>query len=216
MFQKNCSIKLEGFLIPIVFLFLLNFCGCGTQNGSIDNPNFEFKAKNQGDFYVFQNNENKTSSLHYFFSGSIRNKTDHLFEFTSVEMAVRCFFENGNELQQKSAAENLIFGFGNNDVSSSSRNTNKLNTKDTLSLNQMISPSLPLDKLDYPIKKVVLEFRVYAQDPINRVNINQIIADYDITDKWKIALQKIKDGKADFSQKELNTRTKNLLKKLGY
>jgi hypothetical protein len=169
--------------------------GCGapsSQKGTSDQYTITHGRVNN--FYVVSSDldpAKKPRYIRYLFTGTIRNNTKNIYANTYVTMRLSIELENGNVLEEKDM-DDIPF----NDILSH-KSLENWKPGQAVEVNRLVSISIPVEYADYPVKDVLIQYTAKLDDKINQTQEEDVIASVSVIDKWKVAIKKVKTGKAD-------------------
>lgn len=129
------------------------------------------------EFIITENGFHKNYEYRYEVEGEMINKTQNIYEKVVVSTEVEFLLENGNVLTEKDLDMGLSFFSPREDFLSFVKPNEKQEVKGVRSMD------IPVEYLEYPIKKVKAKHIFKLEDKIN--GTKEIFVDErDITDVW--------------------------------
>jgi lipoprotein len=129
------------------------------------------------EFIITENGFHKNYEYRYEVEGEMINKTQNIYEKVVVSTEVEFLLENGNILTEKDLDMGLSFFSPREDFLSFVKPNEKQEVKGVRSMD------IPVEYLEYPIKKVKAKHIFKLEDKIN--GTKEIFVDErDITDVW--------------------------------
>lgn len=192
-------------LIPcgLLLLILLNSCKdinkeVREEKNNDGTEKFVCTKNNFSDFIVMSSSLdkfNRPSTVTYTFKGTLKNNTENIYEKAAIRGELILVLENGNELtcNDINYTKNLL-GDG---IASENRSNWKPNEE--WNIDELSSCSFSVEYFDYPVKEIFTQYYINLTDQINNVETDILISQKDVTDKWKIARQKVKNNNYDCS-----------------
>ena len=119
----------------------------------------------------------------YEYQGSITNGTDRIFKKATVSMVLVFDLDNGQQLTDSVINDDHpLMAMGGLEEK---RSVEMFQPQQTYTLQYFESYPISKDYKKYPIKKMVVSFRIELYDEINDKYYHRFIKDEDITDEWK-------------------------------
>lgn len=199
----------------VILVFTLLFVSCNNKEVSEEKNNdgtdkFICTENNFSDFVVVSSSSDKYNNPYvttYVFKGKIKNNTENIYEKALIRGELILVLKNGNELACNEI--NYTKNFGGDGVNPEIRSNWKPNEE--WDVEQLKSCSFPIEYFDYPVKEVFTQYYLQLTDQINNTEIELLISQRDVTDKWYVAKNKVKKNLVDCNDKafELSIFLKN-------
>ena len=189
----------------VILVFTLLFVSCNNKEVSEEKNNdgtdkFICTKNNFSDFVVVSSSSDKYNKPYvatYVFKGKIKNNTENIYEKAIIRGEMILVLKNGNELTCNDM--NYTKVFGGDGVNPEIKRNWKPNEE--WNIKQLKSCSFPIEYFDYPAKEVFTLYYLQLTDQINNTEIELLISQRDVTDKWNVAKNKVKKNFADCSDK---------------
>lgn len=179
-----------------LMLILLLLSSCNNQQSSSQEIPFKEVKSSMNGFYVKcvdQFSDPTTpSTIGYIYKAEVVNNSDLLYESVDVVLEVQLELENGNILTKQDYSSGTFDPLG----TMLFERIEHWRGKEIRELKPFTVPEIPKAYLDYPVKKVTVYFTFKCDDQIN--NGKPIFTmSQDVTNSWKQASGRIKQGKTD-------------------
>ncbi|MEI8087754.1 MAG: hypothetical protein WCG93_16205 [Paludibacter sp.] len=187
--------------IMLLFILVFSLISCNNVSKSkttVESPIVEvpFKETNMiiDGFFVQsrESNDSKPYSISYIYKADLCNSSNNTFDKVITKFEIILELDNGNLLTKKEYGT----GYFGEDILELISNRN-WKPNQTQRIERLISVKIPIKYIDYPIKKVTVQYEFECDDQIND---SQPIYTYnvDVTDKWHNAVIKVKNNEVDF------------------
>jgi hypothetical protein len=155
---------------------------------------FTVKPLKANGLYVLSSSvdrSNEPRRICYLFNGMFINNNEAIYSKATVTIKLFFELENGRTISDNEMDDNFLGG------TQALKVIGQWKPKEQINVHHLISRGIPVAYIDYPIKKVYIRFYIETEDQINNENADGIIAEDDLTDKWKKTIQKVKSNIVD-------------------
>ena len=141
--------------------------------------------------------------ISYIYKANVSNNSNNIFEKVVTRFDLSFELENGNIITKQDFGTGM---FGE-DILEFTINYN-WKPNENQKIERLISANVPVKYIDYPVKKVFLEYKFECEDQIN--NTKPIfIEQVDVTKNWNDVVAKVKSGQIDCGDFMEFARTKD-------
>jgi hypothetical protein len=185
-----------AFFSQIIFLTAFTSCNSGSKKQRDLSQEFKLQAQKADGFYVISSSTDDSHaprSIEYLFNGTITNRGGNIYADARIFIKLYLELNNGQLLDEKKLTENSL-GF---DDILASQSISQFMPGDTRDINRLVSVSVPIAYINYPIQRVLVDFDMETEDQVNNNKDAALILEKDLTTSWKKAAQRAKAGFAD-------------------
>lgn len=170
-------------LLIISIGLLLN--GACNQNNSAENenqPSKDFLLVDHTSHKGFKIESSFPNEVSYFYSGSITNNTTNIYKSATIYMTVIFNLKNGEQITDKDTHnDDALFDWSG---VKSLHVVEMFQPNEKYDLEEFESHSIDLKYAKYPIKSVIVSFRIKLLDEVNNTENEVFLKEEDVTDNW--------------------------------
>jgi hypothetical protein len=171
---------------------LVSLAGCNNSNNeSNTEPYYDSEGHihyNPSKFFILKDDKkgfktDEFGDFTYKYHGNLYNGTNRIFKKATVSMVLIFDLDNGQQLTDSVInADHPLMAMGGLEEK---HFVEMFQPKQTYPLQEFESYPISKEYKKYPIKKMVVSFRIELYDEINDKYYYRFIKDEDITDEWK-------------------------------
>lgn len=190
-----------------IILILLLIVSYGCSKSTVNDIPFKATKVILDGFYVRNSGLNYKDKepycISYIYKANVSNNSNNIFEKVVTRFDLSFELENGNIITKQDFGTGM---FGE-DILEFTINYN-WKPNENQKIERLISANVPVKYIDYPVKRVFLEYKFECEDQIN--NTKPIfIEQVDVTKNWNDVVAKVKSGQIDCGDFMEFARTKD-------
>ncbi len=189
--------------ICLIVLIIITMISCdntqtndSTQGGKIERNNYTIEPIKANRFYVLYSSldDNKLPrNIEYLLNGTIQNNTGNTYAKGYLTMQLSLILENGKTIEEKDMQNALASNLPGFQTFRDWKPNEKIDIKELYSI------SIPVEYAGYPVKDVVIEYVLDAEDQINQTHEKNVIQTESAVESWKQAVANVKANNVEVS-----------------